>query len=433
MNLRRIRTVAMRDFWAIVKTPSFVLGILLFLGLICVAPLMLVLLSLRAPVTLRVIDLDGRLGETITATLNRSIIPSQEDIMAMLSGQRPRLTGMKSELVQPPAGATKDELRAWLQTHTRDLLRRKVDGLVFIQTGKTEPEFILRLTTLADQTIFQSVQQAAQTEVRKLRAQQRGVDWQTLREIEEPIGFQLQESRAGNNRQISLREFTVNFVMPLFLVLGLFSLVSFQAERLLTLLIEERNKRLLEWLMVRLSPVELLTGKVLGALALGGILFSVVFGCILGLAWLIQYPQILQPQNALAYFGFYLTGFLLYGALYATVGAVCQSMKEAENFALPIRLSLLLPLIATLHVSSAPYSAISVTLSFFPLTAPFLMINRMVSTEITWWEPILALLTTFLAAVYALRVAARVLEIQAQGACGRTPLQILFSCLLLRP
>jgi ABC-2 type transport system permease protein len=105
---------------------------------------------------------------------------------------------------------------------------------------------------------------------------------------------------------------------------------------------------------------------------------------------------------------FYLSGYFLYANFYAAIGAACANPKDAENLSMPLRMLLMGPIMISVYVTAQPQSVAAVFFSYLPITAPFVMLNRLVLLEIPLWEPCLALVGIMVTAWGALWLATRI-------------------------
>jgi ABC-2 type transport system permease protein len=80
----------------------------------------------------------------------------------------------------------------------------------------------------------------------------------------------------------------------------------------------------------------------------------------------------------ITFFVIYLViGYILYSTLFALIGSVCNTDKEAQNFLFPITMSLIFPIIIAMYIIQEPDSVLAVTLSLIPFFTPTMMILRM--------------------------------------------------------
>jgi ABC-2 type transport system permease protein len=114
----------------------------------------------------------------------------------------------------------------------------------------------------------------------------------------------------------------------------------------------------------------------------------------------------------LACFGFYwLTGFLLYSALFAAVGSAVDSETETQQFMLPITLPLLFTYILSVsYLFQAPDSTLAFWLSIIPLTAPVAMMVR-IPFHVPDWQLGLSMFLMIAGFMFCTYVAARIYRV----------------------
>lgn len=114
----------------------------------------------------------------------------------------------------------------------------------------------------------------------------------------------------------------------------------------------------------------------------------------------------------LACFGFYwLTGFLLYSALFAAVGSAVDSETETQQFMFPITLPLLFTYILSVsYLFQAPDSTLAVWLSIIPFTAPVAMMVR-VPFHVPGWQLGLSMGLMVVTFIFCTYIAARIYRV----------------------
>ncbi|MFS2187892.1 ABC transporter permease [Mucilaginibacter sp. Mucisp84] len=165
--------------------------------------------------------------------------------------------------------------------------------------------------------------------------------------------------------------------------------------------IEEKTNRIIEVVISSVKPFQLMLGKIIGVGLVGltqfgaWIILSVISTKIAGHA--LNSPT--SPMiNALAVlqtipFGYimgcfifyFLSGYLLYAALFAAVGSAVDSETETQQFMFPITMPLLFTYILSVSVLfRAPDSPLAVWLSIIPFTAPVAMMVRLPFDPAPW-------------------------------------------------
>tara|TARA_B110000263_G_scaffold186855_1_gene164503 strand:- start:194 stop:640 length:447 start_codon:yes stop_codon:yes gene_type:complete len=84
--------------------------------------------------------------------------------------------------------------------------------------------------------------------------------------------------------------------------------------------------------------------------------------------------------------GYFVFGFFMYSALYAAVGAMCNSDEEAQQAQWPIMMVLIIPIVMVTNVIGNPSSTMAITLSLVPLFSPILMWGRVAGGGVPAWQ-----------------------------------------------
>ncbi|MFO1051942.1 MAG: ABC transporter permease [Planctomycetota bacterium] len=200
--------------------------------------------------------------------------------------------------------------------------------------------------------------------------------------------FTFEEKRvdaSGKTSDVDKSE-KANRFAPVAFVYLLWIAIFTAAQMLLTNTVEEKSNRLIEVLLSSVSPIELMTGKVLGIGATG--LTMVVSWVITALVGIKLIPDgspmasldlaaiIGDPRYLTSFVAYFVSGYFLYAAILVGFGSVCNSLKEAQNLLQPIMLLLFVPLLAMVFVVQDPNGTIARVLTYIPFFTPFLMMNR---------------------------------------------------------
>jgi ABC-2 type transport system permease protein len=182
----------------------------------------------------------------------------------------------------------------------------------------------------------------------------------------------------------------------------------------------EKENRVIEVLMLSVSPRQLLAGKTLG-LCIASLLQTVAWLGAIYASFTLGKPLFNLPENfsfpveiLLWGVAFFLGGYGLYASLMAGAGAMVPKMKEAgiANFIamIPLLFGYIFGLLAPL--AEATQSSFLVFLSFFPLTSPVVMIMRMTDSQVPFWQGLLSLILVYVTAWWALRASADIFHAQ---------------------
>jgi ABC-2 type transport system permease protein len=195
------------------------------------------------------------------------------------------------------------------------------------------------------------------------------------------------------------------FLAAAFLTLLLWGAVIGVANMLLSGVIEEKSNKILDALLTSVTPLQILIGKLLGVAAVSATLFAVwaLFGmggvsATSGMAASAA-GAALSPALGFTFVACFAAGYLLYGALYLGIGALCDNIQEAQSLLGPMVLVLSAPLLLLGPAFANPRAPIIEAASWIPLFSPFVLLMR-APAGLTFGEiagPLLVLVLTLFA------------------------------------
>ncbi len=177
-------------------------------------------------------------------------------------------------------------------------------------------------------------------------------------------------------------------------------------------IVEEKQNRVVEVVLSRIKPAQLLVGKVLGIGALG--LLQVL---AIGAAAVVALTFVDLPDVSLAGLGaeiiasvvfWYLLGFTLYSFVYAALGATVSRQEDLQG-AVILPVFLILPGFFLAQVAvEFPGGTLATVGSLVPFWTPMVMPVRMASGGVPWLQVALSVALVALTIVVLVRVGARV-------------------------
>ncbi len=208
------------------------------------------------------------------------------------------------------------------------------------------------------------------------------------------------------------------FFVPYGVTLLYYFFVMMSASMLLNTIAIEKQNRVLEIMLTCLRPLDLLTGKML-ALAVLSLLQLLVWagsGLLilrLGGKTLDLPPGMVIPDTVLLWGAlFFLLGYTLYASLMAGIGALVSDLREASQVTFLVISPLLVPLFFINILIEDPHGPFGTVLSLFPFTAPVVMMTRLTTGNVPWWQLALAIIGLMLFAWLALRATANLFRAQ---------------------
>ncbi|MCC7364403.1 MAG: ABC transporter permease [Dehalococcoidia bacterium] len=205
------------------------------------------------------------------------------------------------------------------------------------------------------------------------RAAALGLSVEQAQELLQPVPLEVQVISPEDPEDDA--EYGLKFVTTVVLLMA----ISLYGQWVLVGVIEEKSNRVAEVLLAVLAPWQLLTGKVLGILALA---VSQIAATLVSLVVaLVIFEDATLPATGPATIAmaavWLVLGLLLYNFVYAAVGSTTTRPEDSSNIMVPAMVPLLVGYLAALmYVPDFPDSVASRVLSLFPLTAPLVMPAR---------------------------------------------------------
>ena len=402
MIMRReyLERVTKKSFW--IGTAIFPLIMVLFSML----PMLLVNLGGNEQKRIALVDGTGKLGPLFEHELSDDKLPDDKTPKWVL------------EIVPP--GDSIDATRESLHARVRD---GSLYGIVGVQADiDAQDAFRFDTKTVGDVRNIGPLQGSLRRAVMALRLERNNVaiDQGTLAKIMAPVElepFEVAKQGGATKKDFLTAYFgTFIFVIILFMTLLVYGIAMMRG------ILEEKSSRIMEVLLGSVSPNELMTGKILGigSVGLTQILIYALTGGVLRMIVAMKFSgnqnlagmlTMLSPARLIFFLIFFLLGYFMYVALFACVGAVCNSEQEAQNLQAPVTWTLMLPMMATFFFVGNPDSTVSVVLSLIPIFTPMVMFMRICVQMPPMWQILLSIALTTGATWLLFRAAAKIFRI----------------------
>ncbi len=126
-----------------------------------------------------------------------------------------------------------------------------------------------------------------------------------------------------------------------------------------------------------------------------------------GMFWPMLQDITIPSGYALVLFLILLPSFVMVAAIMAAIGSTMTEMREAQQISGMISLPMTIPFYLSSAIMMNPNSALAIALSYFPLTAPLVMLMRMAFTVVPVWQIALSIGVLVIFAVFAIWFAGR--------------------------
>jgi ABC-2 type transport system permease protein len=176
--------------------------------------------------------------------------------------------------------------------------------------------------------------------------------------------------------------------------------------------VEEKQNRVVEVVLSRVRPWQVLVGKVAGIGVLGLLQLGILAGAAYVSAQFADLPGIDVAAIGLpiiaSLFFWFILGYAFYAFLYAAVGSTVSRQEDLQG-AIMIPIVLIMPgYLLALVADGNPDGTIPTIASWLPPWAPFVMPVRIAAGVAQPWEIIVAIIGTAIGAVFLVWVGSRV-------------------------
>jgi ABC-2 type transport system permease protein len=246
---------------------------------------------------------------------------------------------------------------------------------------------------LTDTSLQAEVGVALDFVLQKEAAARSGLSGEALEEVAE-VGGRIQGYRADKaaaEAELSLRD-RIETTLPAAMTYMLLVIIFGAGNLLLTNTIEERSNKIVEVLLSSVTADQLMMGKLIGIAAVG-LTMPTIFafgGLVAALGagdgeWARHAVSALIGSNLLAVYLFYfLCAYMIFAMIFLAIGAVSNSLQDAQSFMGPVMLIVFLPLPFMLMVYQNPNGVAATILTWIPVYTPYAVMMRAASDPPMW-------------------------------------------------
>jgi ABC-2 type transport system permease protein len=394
--MQKILKVARREYIEIIKTKTFVFGVLMTPVIIVGIIFFTILISRdkggpRPPMKVAVTDLSEELSDQIKTSFDK------------YNDSNPGRQILLQELQPQENSAADTEGKSQLRQGRIDVYVA-IDKDVLAGAGKIHLyTYKLKATNI---DVLGTIENLFNRAIVNQRCKIRNLSPELLAELRNvPIEHVEVGDTDDAQRIESEGQRVVKFMVPFFFMYLIFMGIVVMGQHMLSSIIEEKNSRVIEVLLSALSPFQLMGGKILGLAGIGLTVTS-LWAVAAYIASFWPGLGIDVTIGLLLYFViYYVLGFLLFSSILAGIGSVCNTIKETQSLMMPIMTVFILPILAWFKLVQDPGGTLARVLSFVPPLTPMVMILRLSAGFDIWVGEILfsiaLLAATVLATIWA--------------------------------
>lgn len=237
------------------------------------------------------------------------------------------------------------------------------------------------------------------------------VDEAVLQRVKNPINLKLYDvGDNGESSEQGIAEILTDFGLPFVTAFLLFFSIFSSSGYLLRGVAEEKENRIMEVLLSSTTPLELLTGKIMGLGAVG-LLQIIVWLSVIILGGGYALSINVEPILLILAFIYFLLGFLFFASMMAGIGAVTGSLQESQQVAGIFTFAAAFPLVFMQFILTKPDSPLAVFLSLFPFTSSVTMLSRIVISEVPFYQVAASLLILFVSIHAVIIISSRLFRV----------------------
>lgn len=237
------------------------------------------------------------------------------------------------------------------------------------------------------------------------------VDEDTLQRVKDPITFKrFSVETTGEISEKGLSELLEDFALPY--ITGILLLISIftSSGYLLQSVAEEKESRIIEILLSSVTPIEMLTGKIVGLGSVG--LVQIAIWLSVGFAGLIYVLALsINPFLLVLSLAYFVLGFLLFASMMAAVGAISGSMRESQQLIPIFTFPAIAPILFMQVLITEPEGTLSMFFSMFPLTSPVAMLIRMGVSDVPVYQIAVSLFILMVSVYFVIIASARLFRV----------------------
>lgn len=425
--MKKMFAVMKREYLQAVRKKTFIIMTLLFPFLMAGIMILpgLVMAKGMGKKRIAVLDGTGRLEQAFARPNEeekKKTDVKEEAEKALTGRRRPELPSQITVEYRNAQGKNvNDAAKPYLQRLTLDAdSPDKLEGVFVIPPGSLDDEnaeltYYSRSAT--DLFTQERVGRLANKSLQRLRLSANGISPDVLDNLLRDVPVKpVQLSRTGEKKTGGELNFVVAFLFGALLLLP--SLVY--GQETMRGIVQEKTDRVVEVLISSVTPMQLLTGKILGVAAVGLTQIMVWLTMLAavgayGAAMLsmadVNITQFVRPIVFVYFFLFFVLAYLTYVCVYAIAGAVCNSDKEAQQFVMPIMLLMMIPWFLMMPIVLNPDAPFAVGFSLSPVFGPITMFVRTLVTEPPLWHVLLTIAISIATIVAFFWVTAKIFRV----------------------
>lgn len=359
-------------------------------------------------------------------------------------------SGMFGEAFIDNEASTFDYSEESLDEGKGAVLSGAYDGLLYIpKLDVDKPEGVVFYSASNPSIgLIASLGKKLEVKIESEKLHRSGIDQAVIDALEADVDIStINLSGGGDEKESSSIGATVVGYVASFLI---YIFIFVYGTQIMRGVVEEKTSRIIEVMIASVRPFQLMMGKVIGIAGVGlsqfilwillTVTVNVVSGGFIasramesGTQKTAEYQDVEPsvqdeveqslykelnsavesidiPMVVVAFLFYFLTGYLLYGALFAAIGSAVDSDADAQQFMLPVTMPLIASIVILSAVLNDPNGSLAFWMSMIPFTSPVVMMMR-VPFGVPVWELCLSMVLMIGGFLFTIWVASRIYRI----------------------
>ena len=406
--MRKIWTLIKREYVTRIRTKGFLWGTLLmpvFILLVTFFPLLLGEFTGDDVKNIAIIDRSGALA----APLHEAM---QND------GEGKEATRYHLHIHTPDAAAWTETVQL-LDNQVKD---KKLDAYLIIPEDIFESnQFELHCSTVSNLLFNRRIENAVTQVATTTRLQRSGLDAELVKKFSARINAKTYKvGEQGSREESGFASYAVNYIFMFLLYIALILYGTFVMQGVT----EDKSSRVMEILLSSANARQIMAGKILGIGAVGLTQFFIwmLFAALASMYGLAMVQAIDPGISKIAmptisiwvyvlFLVYFILGFFLYATLYAAVGSMVNSDREAQSLQWPVVMLILFAMLCAFPVLQNPSGTFAIVISLLPFFTPILMFLRFTANAATTVELLASILIMILTTWGLIWVTAKIFRV----------------------
>lgn len=365
-----IPVLVKREFTSRVRGTAYILttviGVLVFVGLSFLPPIM--------------------------ERLSGTFVPERIELVVLDQGAEPSFLSFLEDMSQGWEGITIRNVSGWDERDAyRLVLDENLSGLLLIDGPLCTLITPDSKNVILNDEIRSMVSQAAT----RWKAAELGLSDEEMVSLFQAVDFRIREvaPEQEEGTEVDQAARTQAMVLAYFLLFMIYMALLLYGNMVASGVAEEKSSRIMEVMVSTVKPLELMFGKIIGVGALGLLQYVIwiATGVIMALmgksgltGGLFGVTDALStlPLGSILWFGlFFLLGYFFYAAIFAAAGALVSRVEEVSQAVSLLMMFIIAGFFAAYISFLNPNSSLAVTTSLIPFTAPMVMFARILLAE----------------------------------------------------